>query len=60
MAGCETARAKIYDRWIILGGPVFSQMRGVQNKPLLATVDSQMSSVQNNTYATGGTLDIFM
>lgn len=42
MAGCETAREEIYDSWMILRGPVFSQIRGVQKKPLLATVDSQM------------------
>ena len=48
----ESARHKIIDHWILFGGSVFRQIKGVQRKPLSLSIDSQVSSALYNPYAT--------
>jgi len=46
----ESSREGIYDNLVPFGGSVFRPIRGVQRKPLPASADFQVPTVQNNQY----------
>lgn len=46
----ETPKEEIYDNWVPFEGSVFTQIRGIQRKPLPPPVIFQVPTVQNSQY----------